>query len=130
MGTNECGGNACEMPVDVISQSHVLLDAHGWLIGVPRTPGAARWWGRETAWCTAIDFGTFWEYFDKGPMIIFVRKTDGRRWQFQPATGEFRDESNKQVSWRGFVCRNPAALAAISGAFAQVRRSQIVDALL
>lgn len=110
------------MPLDVESQSFVLFDSAEWLIGIPRSPWAARWWGQHTDWCTAADLGAFWEYRDKGPLVVFRCLTSGMRWQFHPATGEFRDGRNKQVSWRGFVCRNPVVLDAIAGVFGRMGR--------
>ncbi len=108
------------MPPDVAGQSYILLDSTDWLVGMPRSPWAARWWGQSTEWCTAADLGSFWEYRDKGSLIVFLCRKAGTRWQFHPATGEFRDARNRSVSWRGFICRNPAVLEAVTGAFGRI----------
>jgi hypothetical protein len=101
------------IPEDVWGQSLFLLDDDDWLIAVPLSPGAARWWGRLTDWCTAEWLPTFWEYRDKGPLIVFCSRAEGRRWQLHPVTGEFRDENNKMVSWRRFLARYPAVMGAV-----------------
>jgi hypothetical protein len=101
------------IPEDVWGQSLFLLDSADWLIAVPLSPGAARWWGRFTDWCTAETLPSFWEYNDKGPLIVFCARVEGRRWQLHAVTGEFRDERNKAVSWRRFLGRYPAVMGAV-----------------
>jgi hypothetical protein len=101
------------IPEDVWGQSLMLLDSAEWLVAVPLSPGAARWWGRFTDWCTAETLPSFWEYNDKGPLIVFCARVEGRRWQLHAATGEFRDERNKAVSWRRFLGRYPAVMGAV-----------------
>jgi hypothetical protein len=110
------------IPEDVWGQSLFLLDNADWLIAAPLSPGAARWWGRFTEWCTAENLPSFWEYNDKGPLIVFCSRVEGRRWQLHPATGEFRDEHNKAVSWRRFLGRYPAVMGAVVALLAMARR--------
>lgn len=101
------------MPADVRDQSLLLLDKGDWLIGVPFTPFAAWWWGRQTNWCTAEEPGLFLEYHAKGPLVIFCLRSQDLCWQLHPATGEFRNADNRTASWRGFLSRHPAVVEAI-----------------
>ena len=101
------------IPEDVWGQSLFLLDDADWLIVVPQSAGAARWWGRGSDWCTAESLPSFWEYNDRGPLIVFCHRGAGLRWQLHPATGEFRDEHNKALSWRRFLGRYPAVMGAV-----------------
>ena len=109
------------IPEDIWCQSLCLLDSPEWLIVVPLSPGAARWWGRFTDWCTAEAMPSFWEYNDKGPLIIFCARAKGLRWQLHAVTGEFRDAHNKAVSWRRFLGRYPAVMGAVVQVLALVR---------
>jgi len=115
------------IPEDVWGQSLCLLDDAEWLIVVPLSPWAARWWGRFTDWCTAEALPSFWDYNDKGPLIVFCRRADGLRWQLHPVTGEFRDEANKAVSWRRFLGRYPAVMGAVVRVLALVRAGMPVE---
>lgn len=112
------------IPEDVWGQSLFLLDDAEWLIAVPLSPWAARWWGRFTDWCTAEALPCFWEYSDKGPLIVFCSRVEGRRWQLHPVTGEFRDENNKAVSWRRFLGRYPAVMGAVVSVLMLVREGK------
>lgn len=117
------GGEAVleRMPIDVGEQSLVFPHSADWLVGAPLSPCAAAWWGAFTEWCTATEASSFWEYNIRGPLIVFQDRSTGLRWQLHPTTGEFRDEKNRAVSWRGFLCRNPAVVGAMVGVFESVR---------
>lgn len=105
------------IPPDIRPESRVLLESEDWHVGVPLTPWAAAWWGSFTNWCTATDDGAFWSLHRQGPLVVFRHRVSSARWQLHPVTGEFRDDRNRLASWRGFVARNPALLAALASAF-------------
>jgi hypothetical protein len=107
------------LPSDVREQSLLLFDDEEWVVAVPMTAWAAWWWGQYSQWCTAHEPGSFGKYQAKGPLVVFCSRSEGDSWQLHPATGEFRDERNRLVSWRGFLSRNPSIMAAIIGVLAR-----------
>lgn len=107
-----------ELPPEISAQSLILHSDAEWIIVVPQTAAAAMWWGRYTAWCTAEEESYFHHYRKRGPLVMLCSRSEGLCWQLHPVTGEFRDDRNRRASWRGFLCRYPGVLDAITGYFA------------
>lgn len=114
-----------ELPSEIRVSSLILLDDDDWLIGIPLKASAAMWWGRYTTWCTAVDESFYRKYRENGHLIVFISRSEGGSWQLQPATGEFRNEFNKRVSWRGFVNRNPSILSLLITVLARINGVEI-----
>lgn len=109
------------IPRDVRRFTQVIVESERWHVGVPLSPHAMYWWGSFTDWCTAIDSSFFNDYVAKGPLIVFRSRITSFRWLLHPATGEFRDFRNRNVSWRGFLMRNIDVAGDMMLALAAVR---------
>jgi hypothetical protein len=77
------------------------------------------WWGSFTDWCTASDSAFFHDYVSKGSLVVFSSRVTSFRLFLHPATGEFRDYSNKRVSWNGFLMRNADVAGELMSALAR-----------
>jgi protein-S-isoprenylcysteine O-methyltransferase Ste14 len=111
-----------DIPSALEASSITLVNDGCWQVGVPLTPQSARWWGRQTNWCTAWDEPAFYLYARSGHLIVFRnldRYVSGNRaWQLHAASGEFRDACNRRASWRGFLSRHPELAGALLAAIA------------
>jgi hypothetical protein len=111
-----------ELPPGLELNSVILVNDSEWQVGVPLTPWASSWWGRQTDWCTRHDLASFESYVQTGVLIVFRRTgqnvSENQSWQLHPATGEFRDQLNRRASWRGFLQRHPELAGKLMVAFA------------
>lgn len=99
------------------AESEILFEGDdGFIVAVPMTEFAARWWGRGTRWCTAADRNNAFDgYHKSGPLIVIVLP-GGRKMQLHVTDDlvQLMDEDDSPVSndvvehwWRlvGFVFR-------------------------
>jgi hypothetical protein len=64
-------------------------------IVIPKTAQAAKYYGRNTRWCTSARNGNmFNSYAKSGQLHIILFKKTNTRWQFQMAGGHFMDEKD------------------------------------
>ena len=79
------------------AESTILLEEEGWIVAIPETERAAKWWGRGTRWCTAAEQNNIYQsYATDGPLVVLVRP-DGAKLQFHAASGQFMDAADKYV---------------------------------
>lgn len=92
-------------------QAQVVYDGDDYMILIPKTAEAATYFGKNTNWCTTS--GHFDYYSKQGPLIIILRRKDGRRWQFHFESNQFMDERNHRINLDEFFDENPKAVQAI-----------------
>jgi hypothetical protein len=67
-------------------------------IVIPKTAQAAKYYGRNTRWCTSARNGNmFNSYAKSGQLHIILFKKTNTRWQFQMAGGHFMDETDTAI---------------------------------
>ena len=80
------------------AESEILLEHDGWIVAIPRTVRAAKWWGRGTRWCTAADQDDYFvHYNNQGPLVVFVRP-DGGKFQFHAPSRQFMDAADNRTT--------------------------------
>ena len=65
-----------------------------WIILVPDSVEAARYWGYQTDWCTAhpLDKHNFYNHYSKnGKLFIFINNRTGHRYQFHFASKQYNN---------------------------------------
>lgn len=69
-----------------------------WLIIVPHTMEAAKYYGANTQWCTASDNNNmFDEYYSRGELYINIDKVNNRKYQFHFEDEQFKDERDHGI---------------------------------
>lgn len=69
-----------------------------WLIVVPHTEEAAKYYGKNTQWCTAGDNGNQFNYYNsQGPLYININKADNEKYQFHFESDQFMDETDTPI---------------------------------
>ena len=69
-----------------------------WLIVVPHTEEAAKYYGKNTQWCTAADNGNQFNYYNsQGPLYININKADNEKYQFHFESDQFMDETDTPI---------------------------------
>lgn len=70
-----------------------------WMVVVPKTEEAAKFYGKNTRWCTAADWDNRFEGYNKqGPLYININKKTNRKYQFHFETKQFMDERDQPVT--------------------------------
>jgi len=97
-----------------------VLETADWLVLVPSTHAAARYYGAGTRWCTASESSYYFDHYTKaGPLYIVIHKTsvdtEGRadKFQFHFETQQFMDENDSSIDVTGFFNQHPEIGAAI-----------------
>ena len=69
-----------------------------WIVIVPETEEAAKFYGKGTKWCTSAEKDNRFEQYNKeGKLYINIRKSDGKKFQFQLESESFMDEEDKAL---------------------------------
>ena len=82
-----------------------------WLVVVPLTMRAAQKYGANTKWCTAARDPTenaFSNYAPDGPLIIFIDKVGGQKWQVHRESNQWMDERDHEVDRPSFLEELPS----------------------
>ena len=75
-----------------------VYEDDSWLIIIPRTEEAAKYYGKNTQWCTAADNNNqFDNYNNQGPLFINIDKTSNEKYQFHFESDQFMDETDTQI---------------------------------
>lgn len=88
-----------------IKESDILHDGPRFMVVVPNSTAAAKYWGRNTQWCTAAEKDNAFEgYNDIAPLHIVIDKPNNRRWQlwFDENEPQFMDERDEEIDWKEF----------------------------
>ena len=81
-----------------------------WLIVIPKTEAAARYWGKHTHWCTAVDSkNNLFNYYNRmGPLYILILKKDpSEKYQFHFESSQFMDVYDHPMDIPTFLKNNP-----------------------
>ena len=82
----------------VRAESTIVLEQDGWIVAIPRTERAAKWWGRGTRWCTAADDSNMFDHYaGDGPLVVFVHP-DGAKFQWHGPSNQFMDAADEPCS--------------------------------
>jgi hypothetical protein len=94
-------------------ESNVLLDDDTWLVVIPKSKFAAKYWGRGTEWCTAYGdpLGLhprrscqFNEYNNRGPLVVAINKSNPKeRYQFHQKTNQYMDHDDSDIGIEGLI---------------------------
>lgn len=69
-----------------------------WLILIPKTEEAAKYYGKGTRWCTAASNNNMFEYYNEdGPLYININKKTNEKYQFHFETEQFMDSSDAPI---------------------------------
>ena len=69
-----------------------------WLIVVPHTEEAAKYYGKNTQWCTAADGNNYFNHYNsQGPLYININKADNEKYQFHFESDQFMDETDTPI---------------------------------
>ncbi len=76
-----------------------VYDDNQWLVVVPETEEAAKYYGKGTRWCTAAeDSDNKFDHYDRsGTLFINIDKISGDKYQFHFEGGEFTDASDDPI---------------------------------
>ena len=90
-------------------QADVLYNGTDYKVLIPKTCDAAKYFGRNTQWCTAASHSTnYYDMYNKrGPLYIVLHKPTNRRWQFHFETKQFMDENDHQIDLDEFAVEHP-----------------------
>lgn len=76
-----------------------VYEDNEWLILIPKTEEAAKYYGKGTRWCTAADNNNYFNYYNQdGPLYINIRKSDGEKFQFHFESEQFMDSSDAPLT--------------------------------
>jgi hypothetical protein len=104
--SNAAADRALEKSLIDSGQVEVLYNDNRFKIVNLKSEAAAKFYGRNTQWCTAAkNNNMFSRYINAGPLICVLEKPTNRRWQFHFQDGQFMDESDQPIRW------DPAAMA-------------------
>lgn len=78
----------------------ILADTPSLKVVIPHSYEAAKYYGRNTQWCTAMrdNSGYFERYSHQGPLYIVLDKPNNRRFQLHFESGQFMDETDSPIS--------------------------------
>ncbi len=79
-------------------EAELILDNSDWKVVIPKTEEAAKYFGRNTKWCTSAENDNqFGYYSDYGDLYIILEKKTNKRWQLHPESGQFMNELDNVV---------------------------------
>lgn len=69
-----------------------------WLILIPKTEEAAKYYGKGTRWCTAATHNNMFQYYNQdGPLYININKKTNEKYQFHFESDQFMDSSDAPI---------------------------------
>lgn len=69
-----------------------------WLILIPKTEEAAKYYGKGTRWCTAATNNNMFQYYNEdGPLYININKKTNEKYQFHFESEQFMDSSDAMI---------------------------------
>lgn len=95
----------------MLKEATVIYDSDNYMILQPKTSDAAKYFGKNTNWCTTTTQFDF--YNNLGKLWIILRRKDGVRWQFHFERAEFMTEQDRAIDINEWMDENPEAVKAI-----------------
>lgn len=79
-------------------QATILLSDDEWKVVIPQSEEAAKYYGRNTRWCTAADNNNMFDYYkEDGLLYVFIHKADNRKWQIHFEAEQFMDAKDNPI---------------------------------
>jgi hypothetical protein len=108
---------------EMLAQSDVLINDDRILVVSPNTVQAARYWGRNTEWCTAYGDAkgrhptrtdNYFDYYNtKGKLYVVIEKENKTYWQLHFESGQFMDVNDTSFPIENLVLKYPEIFKAI-----------------
>ena len=80
-------------------QAEILLNNDEWKVVIPKSEEAAKYYGRNTRWCTAADNDNMYLYYaEQGDLIILIHKKDNKRFQLHFELDQYMNSKDEGMS--------------------------------
>lgn len=98
--------NAAER-MSAMAGTDILFEGFGWTLARLRTHASGMWWGKGTRWCTARKSTHYFEHYASRGELFAILTPKGK-FQYHPATDEFRDAADANASLQHAIRSAPA----------------------
>ncbi len=79
-------------------EAKLWLDNENWKVVIPKTEEAAKYFGKNTRWCTSAENNNMFDRYEHyGPLYIILEKKTNKRWQLHAESGQFMNEKDEVV---------------------------------
>lgn len=116
---------AIEKGKDEVEQ---VYEDNQFIILVPKTEAASRYWGKGTNWCTAADSeSNMFNYYNKqGPLYILISKSNPyEKYQFHFPSRQFMDAGNSPINVFQFTQSYPHIKAYFANTIKDLDRTNV-----
>ena len=80
-------------------QVEILLNNDEWKVVIPRSEEAAKFYGRNTRWCTSSENNNMYlDYAKKGDLIILIHKKDNKRFQLHFELDQYMNSIDDELN--------------------------------
>ena len=80
-------------------QVSILLNNDEWKVVIPRSEEVAKYYGKNTKWCTSADNNNMYLYYaGQGDLIILIHKKDNKRFQLHFETDQYMNSKDEDMS--------------------------------
>ena len=88
-----------QLKLNLKGQSEKVYEDENWLLVIPKTWEASKFYGANTRWCTASEKSCrdFDDYSKKGDLLIIIDKKNNRKFQIHKQSKSFMDEVDNKV---------------------------------
>ncbi len=112
IGTMNMNDPALAARMSQPDQMRLFYDGPDFRVIIPLTEPASKFWGRDTAWCTAWlppRHNQFNNYNARGPLYILIDKETGekRQFTFDYNPPQFMDRHDRAIDLKGFLREHP-----------------------
>lgn len=81
----------------IAAATDVLVDTAEWLVVRVGNWKAAKFWGSETHWCTAPSRSFCLRYLHTGPLVVWINRRTGRKYQLHSSTATFATSWDREL---------------------------------
>ena len=80
-------------------QAEVLLNNDEWKVVIPKSEEAAKYYGKNTRWCTSADKNNMYLYYaEQGDLIVLIHKKDNNKFQLHFETDQFMNSKDEYMN--------------------------------
>jgi hypothetical protein len=82
------------------NEADTIYDKDGWIVVVPKTEAAAKFYGKNTRWCTAAEGrNLFNRYNSQGKLYIIINKNNpSEKYQLHKETSSYMNSSDEPIT--------------------------------